>query len=141
MPPTWVLMTAGADTQPAHVQYNGRVVGVPSGTNIGSGPTSPGILPLGNNILIYGYPRPTQAVPPVTGVTLDFVMGAALSAAGVDAIRDWPSSGWLDTGQRQIVRQQVRNLITDYGLPESAALAFGKTIHDAAVANDRLRPV
>src|SRR5215212_7084078 len=129
---TFVRLVAGPDTQSGDVQYDGRIVGFPAGSqDIGSGPDSPGRL-----FGINGYPQPSAAG---TGVTVDFVMQGPLPPAVVEAIRQIPDRGWVDTTARQQVRQQVRRLIVA-GLPAADAVDVANIIHDAGVTNERALP-
>lgn len=126
---TWIRLVTGPDTQPGNEQYNGRIIGFPAGgQNIGSGPDSPGQL-----YGIHGYPTPSAAG---SGVAVDFVMTGPLPPAVVDAIRQIPDGGWVDTTARQLVRQQVRRLILA-AVPSADALDVATIVHDAAVANER----
>jgi hypothetical protein len=121
---TAVTLVAGTDTQEADLPRVGQVVLVPPGYPLGSGPSSPSQL-LG----IYGW---TQ-----TGVggRMEWVMSSILDAATVQFIRDIPPTGWGDTAQRTIYRQQVRRMI-QAGLPAVDARDIARILYLAARANE-----
>lgn len=129
---TWLTLVAGPDTQPNHTQFAGRIVGVPAGTDLGSGPTSPGRV-----FGVYGYPRPAQNPESVTA--LEWVLSSSLPAAAKAFIDGLPATGWLDADARTSYETIGRALI-ERGIPMADVGTVVRTLHDAAVANADAAP-
>ena len=120
---TAVKLVAGPDTQEADLPRAGQIIMVPPGYPLGSGQSSPSRLDG-----IYGY---TQ----VNGGQLEWVMSSILDAATVQFIRHIPPTGWGDTAQRQVYRQQVRRMI-QAGMSNADARDVARLLYLAAAANE-----
>jgi hypothetical protein len=125
---TWMQLTAGPDTQPDHQAYAGRIIGVPPGTDVGSGPTAPGRI-LG----VYGYP---VANPPGSPVPMNWVMTSSLPGAAKDYIHNIPDTGWLDTDSEEVYRSMARALI-EFPVPMAQVGELLTALWTAAVLNER----
>jgi hypothetical protein len=125
---TWMQLTAGPDTQPEHQQYAGRIIGVPPGTNVGSGPTNPGKI-LG----VWGYPVTN---PPGSPVPVNWVMTSSLPGAYRDYIGNIPDTGWVD-GNAEIVFQDMARALIEFPVPAAQVGELLTALWTASVANER----
>jgi hypothetical protein len=125
---SWMILVTGADTQPEHVQYAGRIIGVPAGTNVGSGPTNPGRI-LG----VWGYP---VANPPESLVPISWVMTSSLPGVYKDYIHAIPDTGWVDEAA-EIVFQNMARALIEFPVPAAQVGELLTQLQAAAVANER----
>ena len=121
-------LTVGPDTEPEHVGYAGRIIGVPPGTDVGSGPTAPG------NILgVYGYPVPAE---PGALIPLDWVMTSVLPQVARDYIHNVPDTGWVVPAAETVYQDMSRALLErGIAMPDVGSLITA--LWTAAVANER----
>jgi len=124
---TFVVLTAGPDTQPEHMQYDGVILAVPTGSDIGSSETSPGRM-LG----VRGYPNGTTE----TGL-LRWVMSSDLPTVAKSFIHNMPDTGWVDTNAEQTYREMVREMI-NRGIPMADIGVLVTSLHNASIANERM---
>lgn len=127
----WMTLVTGADTQPEHVQYAGRVLGVPAGTDVGSGPTNPGKI-LG----VYGYP---VAAAPGALIPTNWVMSSSLPTAAKTYIHNIPNTGWLVPAAETAFQDEARKLIV-FGAPMAEVGVLLTNLWTAAVTNERAVP-
>lgn len=125
---SWMVLTTGPDTQPEHMQYGGRIIGVPSGTDVGSGPSNPGRI-LG----VWGYP---VANPPGSPVPTNWVMTSSLPGAYRDYIHNIPNTGWLDPATETTFQNVARALI-EFPVPAAQVGEVLTLLWTAAVTNER----
>lgn len=96
----WIKLVADATTPPEWAIYDGRIIGVPTISGIGSGKDNPGEL-----IGLTGYP--TVVTDPVT--TQGFVM-TRIDSVTLDYIDGLMSGGWTDPAQLDKVRAVAASL-------------------------------
>lgn len=125
---TFVELTAGPDTLPAHIGLDGVLMAIPAGTDIGSGPTSPGRI-----MGVYGYP---WNVNPATG-KLRWVMSSSLPTVAKSFVHQLPDTGWLDAASEAAVRNIAKSMI-ERGIPMNDVGTVLTTVHNAAVTNERI---
>jgi hypothetical protein len=124
---TIVELTAGPDTQPEHMNLDGMLMALPVGTDIGSGPTSPGKI-----MGVYGYPDGLGG-----SGKLRWVMSSSLPTVAKSYIHSIPDTGWVDTESETAVRNIGRALI-ERGIPMADVGTVLTTVHNAAVTNERI---
>lgn len=128
---SWMRLASGPDTQPEHLPYAGQIIGVPPGTDVGSGPTNPGII-LG----VRGYPeqRPPGSVPPI-----DWVMTSSLPTVARDYIHAIPDTGWVRPESEATFQAMARALI-EFPVPMASVGDLLTQLWTAAVLNERAVP-
>lgn len=124
---TYVVLTSGPDTQPEHAQFDGVILAIPEGTDLGSGPTAPGKWRG-----VFGYPNGTTP----TGL-MRWVMSSSLPAVAKTFIQNLPDTGWLRAESEQTYRQMSRLLI-ERGISMSDVGTLITALHNASIANERV---
>jgi hypothetical protein len=99
--PQWFILVADADTPSAMVQYNGRIVGVPQGTEL---PTSIDSVTIAG-ITVWGYARTDSSG------NIQWVMRAPVNPDQVYIDGLPGAGGWLDTDAREVFYEAAVGLL------------------------------
>lgn len=127
---TWIAVIVDANTPPDLVQYDGRIVGIPTTSLavIGSGIDNPGKLVGVPGYVVPGGPTGTQ-----------FLLTAPLDPTTTAAVHTIPNPKvWGNATFEQVYRDVATILISTYGVPAPDVRAGLKQLYDAAVGNDHL---
>lgn len=123
----FVVLTAGPDTQPEHMQYDGIIMALPVGADVGSSASSPGLIKG-----VRGYPNGTNELG-----MLRWVMSSDLPTVAKTFIHNLPDTGWVDANAENTYRTMVRALV-NRGIPMADIGTLITNLHNASVVNERM---